>query len=217
MAFRHTSQHIVGSLFVLAVGLGLSAAVTAQDAAAPMTLASARVSLSGTSNVHAYTASTSAVRVTRLQVAKEAIGANFWDGVVKPGAIEAFEIAIAAATLTSPREGLDKNMHKALKVAEHPDITFRLLRLEPGAGAQGALRGAGLLRIAGVEREVALDLTTERKEGALGVRGTLPLLMTDYGIKPPVAMLGMLKTDPKVTVSFETVLALPASPTSTIH
>jgi len=217
MAFRHTSQHIVGSLFVLAVGLGLSAAVTAQDAAAPMTLASARVSLSGTSNVHAYTASTSAVRVTRLQVAKEAIGANFWDGVVKPGAIEAFEIAISAATLTSPREGLDKNMHKALKVAEHPDITFRLLRLEPGAGAQGALRGAGLLRIAGVEREVALDLTTERKEGALAVRGTLPLLMTDYGIKPPVAMLGMLKTDPKVTVSFETVLALPASPTSTIH
>ena len=218
MAFRHTSQHIVGSLFVLAVGLGLSAAVTAQDAAAPMTLASARVSLSGTSNVHAYTASTSAVRVTRLQVAKEAIGANFWDGVVKPGAIEAFEIAIAAATLTSPREGLDKNMHKALKVAEHPDITFRLLRLEPGAAAQGALRGAGLLRIAGVEREVALDLTTERKEGTLAVRGTLPLLMTDYGIKPPVAMLGMLKTDPKVTVSFETLLALPASPTtSTIH
>jgi polyisoprenoid-binding protein YceI len=209
MAFRHTSQHIVGSLFVLAVGLGLSAAVTAQDAAAPMTLASARVSLSGTSNVHAYTASTSAVRVTRLQVAKEAIGANFWDGVVKPGAIEAFEIAIAAATLTSPREGLDKNMHKALKVAEHPDITFRLLRLEPGAGAQGALRGAGLLRIAGVEREVALDLTTERKEGALAVRGTLPLLMTDYGIKPPTAMLGMLTTDPKVTVSFETVLAVP--------
>jgi polyisoprenoid-binding protein YceI len=217
MAFRHTSQHIVGSLFVLAVGLGLSAAVTAQDAAAPMTLASARVSLSGTSNVHAYTASTSAVRVTRLQVAKEAIGANFWDGVVKPGAIEAFEIAIAAATLTSPREGLDKNMHKALKVAEHPDITFRLLRLEPGAGAQGALRGAGVLRIAGVEREVALDLTTERKEGALVVRGTLPLLMTDYGIKPPVAMLGMLKTDPKVTVSFETVLAPPPAATSTIH
>ena len=217
MAFRHTSQHIVGSLFVLAVGLGLSAAVTAQDAAAPMTLASARVSLSGTSNVHAYTASTSAVRVTRLQVAKEAIGANFWDGVVKPGAIEAFEIAISAATLTSPREGLDKNMHKALKVAEHPDITFRLLRLEPGAGAQGALRGAGLLRIAGVEREVALDLTTERKEGALAVRGTLPLLMTDYGIKPPVAMLGMLKTDPKVTVSVEAVLAPPPSPTSTIH
>jgi hypothetical protein len=33
--------------------------------------------------------------------------------------------------------------------------------------------------------------------------------MTDYGIKPPTAMLGMLKTDPKVTVTFETVLTTP--------
>ena len=30
--------------------------------------------------------------------------------------------------------------------------------------------------------------------------------MTDFGITPPKAMLGMLKTDPKVTVTFETVL-----------
>jgi hypothetical protein len=35
------------------------------------------------------------------------------------------------------------------------------------------------------------------------------LLMTDFGITPPVALLGMLKTDPKVTVSFETVLTVP--------
>ncbi len=33
--------------------------------------------------------------------------------------------------------------------------------------------------------------------------------MTDFGIAPPKAMLGMLKTDSKVTVSFETVLSVP--------
>ena len=41
------------------------------------------------------------------------------------------EIAIRAATLTSPKGDLDKNMHKALKVEQFPDITFRLLRVEP--------------------------------------------------------------------------------------
>jgi hypothetical protein len=56
---------------------------------------------------------------------------------------------------------------------------------------------------------VVLMLKTERRDGALVVKGQLPILMTDYGIKPPTAMLGMLKTDPKVTVSFETVLAVP--------
>jgi len=59
------------------------------------------------------------------------------------------------------------------------------------------------------EREVVLDLTTVRHDATLTVKGTLDLLMTDYGIKPPTAMLGMLKTEPKVTVTFETVLAVP--------
>jgi hypothetical protein len=41
------------------------------------------------------------------------------------------------------------------------------------------------------------------------VNGAVTLLMTDYGVTPPKAMLGMLKTDPKVTVTFETVLTIP--------
>jgi polyisoprenoid-binding protein YceI len=63
------------------------------------------------------------------------------------------------------------------------------------------------LTISGVEREVTFDLKTELKDAALIVTGAVPLVMTDYGIKPPKAMLGMLKTDPKVTVTFEIALA----------
>jgi polyisoprenoid-binding protein YceI len=100
-------------------------------------------------------------------------------------------------------------MHNALQVKEHPEIVFRLLRLEPRSGAAGALRGIGVLQIAGVEREVALDITTERKDATLSVQGHVQFLMTDFGIKPPTAMLGMLKTDPKVKVTFETVLTIP--------
>ena len=67
-----------------------------------------------------------------------------------------------------------------------------------------------MLKIAGVEREVALDLKTDRNGlDAHRAPANVQLLMTDYGITPPKAMLGMLKTDPKVTVTFETVLAVP--------
>ena len=59
------------------------------------------------------------------------------------------------------------------------------------------------------EREVALVITTKRTGATLTVQGRLDLLMTDYGITPPKALMGMLKTDPKVTVTFETVLAIP--------
>ena len=208
MAFRHSARMaLVGAVASALYMAALSA--TAQEAGpTPLTLGSARVSIAGTSNIHEYTASTTAVRVTNVQLSNAVVGPTFWDEIVKPGALQAFEIAIPAVTLSSPKEGLDKNMHKALKVNEHADITFRLKRLEPRPGAR-ALRAVGVLQIAGVEREVALDMTAVRHDSGLAVQGRLQLLMTDFGITPPKAMLGMLKTDPKVTVSFETLLSVP--------
>jgi polyisoprenoid-binding protein YceI len=209
MTNRRTSLTALGC--ALAIGLYAAAPTTAtgQEAApSPLRLMSSRVSLAGTSNIHAYTASSTAARVVRFKVSSGVFGEHVWEEILKPGALEAFEISIPAATLSSPKEGLDKNMHKALKVTEHPDITFRLSRLE-GADASGAMRGVGILKIVGVEREVVLTLKTQRTDGNLTVTGEVPLLMTDFGITPPKAMLGMLKTDPKVTITFETVLGIP--------
>jgi polyisoprenoid-binding protein YceI len=202
----------IGVRVVLASAVAVTISVIGgalAGAQAPLTIDSARITISGTSNIHAYTASTTTVRVTRAQLAGAVEGPDFWSYALRPGSLGMFEVSIPAETLTSPREGLDTNMHKALQVSEHPDIVFRLLRFEPGTGSAGSLRGIGVLKIAGVVREVALDITTERKNSTLCVRGQVTLLMTDFGIKPPVAMLGMLKTDPKVTVTFETVLAIP--------
>jgi polyisoprenoid-binding protein YceI len=193
-----------------AIALTLWAASAAAFAGGqtPLAIDSARITISGTSNIHAYTASTTTVRVMRAEVAAALEGPDFSANLLKPGAVEAFEVAIPAATLTSPREGLDKNMHNALQIKLHPDIVFRLLRIEPRSGTAG-VRGIGVLQIAGVDREIALDITAERNDSSLNVQGRVQLLMTDFGIKPPTAMLGMLKTDPKVTVTFETVVTVP--------
>jgi hypothetical protein len=183
----------------------MNAGASAQGA--PLAMGTARVTIAGSSNIHAYSAWTDTVRVIRVQLAASSTPDSFWDDIVKPGALTAFEVAIPAATLTSRDAGLDKNMYRALKVDSHRDITFALARFE--RAPTGALMAVGVLRIAGVEREVVLPLTTERRDAGLVVRGRLTLLMTDYGIQPPTAMLGMLKTEPKVTVTFETVLSVP--------
>jgi polyisoprenoid-binding protein YceI len=206
MLRRHVRSTLLTGL-ALAAGFGAVAAAGAQGPR-PLAIDTARITIAGTSNIHAYTASTAVVRVTRASLSGAAAGITLWEGVTRPGAVEAFEVTIPAGQLTSPKEGLDKNMHKALKVQEHPDITFRLTSLEAGTSA-AAMKAHGVLRIAGVERNVVLDLTTERREATFIAKGKLDLLMTDYGIKPPTAMLGMLKTDPRVTVTFETVLAVP--------
>ena len=190
----------------MAIGLVASSPIDAhaQDASSPLTLASAKVSLAGTSNIHEFTASSTEVRLTRLALANGLSGAGLLAAVLNPGAVEAFEIAIRSTSLSSPREGIDKNMHKALKATEFKDITFRLLRLE----AKPALRAIGMLKIAGVEREIAFDLKTAASAAALTITGEMPIVMTDYGIPAPKAMMGMLKVDPKVVVKFETTLAI---------
>lgn len=205
------TRQISISVLTCAMAFGLVATLpirsAAQDTSSPLTLASAKVSLAGTSNIHEFTASTTDVRVTRLALANGVSGAGLLTAVLNPGGVEAFEIAIRTASLSSPKEGIDKNMHKALKATEFKDIAFRLVRLE----AKPGLRAVGLLKIAGVEKEIAMDLKTVATATALTITGEVPLLMTDYGIAPPKAMLGMLKTDPKITVTFEVVLAAPAT------
>jgi polyisoprenoid-binding protein YceI len=206
MNCRQVVRFVLAAIAVTVVAAtGQTTAYTSDLSTGPLTLASARVSIAGTSNIHAFTASTTEVRLLGVTLAGD-LTPTLWEGIVKPGAMESFEVAIAAKTLSSPRDGLDKNMHKALKVSEYPDITFSLRRLDAQPSAPEAGRAQGLLKIAGVEREVAFDITTHQTRAALTVRGEVPLLMTDYGITPPKAMLGMLKTDPKVTVTFEVSL-----------
>ena len=191
----------IGSIAIALLALTPAAA---QDQA-PLRLLAARVSIAGTSNIHPFTASTTDVRMSRLVLAPA--DGDRLQAAAKAGGVEAFEIVIPAASLTSPKEGLDKNMHKALKTGEHKDITFKLLRLEPAAA--NTLKAVGLLKVAGVEREVSLNLKVAVNASTITVMGEVVLLMTDFGITPPKAMLGMLKTDPKITVTFETVLAAP--------
>jgi polyisoprenoid-binding protein YceI len=193
-----------GAAAAVAAGMLLVAPSAAQNT--PLAIGSARLTIAGTSNIHDYSASTSTVRVTRAQIGTLPAG-ELLEHALKPGVVEAFEVAIPVKSLVSEKDGLDKNMHKALKADEHPEITFKLLRFENRPAPATGLRAIGVLRVAGVDRQVAIDITTERQDAALVVKGTLALLMTDFGIAPPKAMMGMLKTDPKVTITFEIAVA----------
>ena len=94
------ARSLVRSTFFtsLALATGLGGGVAAgPQADRPLTIDTARITIAGTSNIHAYTASTTAVRVTRVALGSGVAGPAFWDAIVKPGGLEAFEIAIPAA------------------------------------------------------------------------------------------------------------------------
>jgi hypothetical protein len=117
------------------------------------------VSIEGTSNIHGYTASSTALTIAALDV--DAADEDVLGRALEPNAIRAVEVVIPTTSLTSPRDGIDKNMHKALKATEHPDIRFRLRSLDAAA-----VTATGQLAIAGVEK----DVIPERPGKAAGCR-----------------------------------------------
>jgi hypothetical protein len=204
--FRSTRK-ILGWTLTAALAIATAGTVYALQNHS-LALASSKVTIIGSSNIHKWNAASTKVLIKNAKLAVNLTDAGFLTAIVKPGALQAFEISVPVLTLKSDKDGLDKNMYKALKADKHADITFRATRLVPGT-VEGTMRATGILTIVGVAKEVTFDINAQMNGALLTIKGSVPILMTDYGIEPPKAMLGMVKADPKVTVTFEAVLTVP--------
>jgi polyisoprenoid-binding protein YceI len=187
------------------------ASAEAQEVAAtrsPLTVSSVTVTIEGTSKRDPFLASTKTVRFTRVQLA-EPQSADPLHQALRPGGLEALDVTIPVMTLTSPDKGVDEHIHRSLKADLYPDIRFQLRSIvnRPDEGAFGRLTAHGTLTIAGVGRAVALDITVVPAGRSLLVDGSTEVLMTDFGVKPPTGLLGLLKTDPLIRVRFYLVVA----------
>ena len=121
--------------------------------------------------MHPYVVSTKALKVG----AAIATAADL-KGLLQPGALQGFELQIPVNTFTSDKDGLTKQMFKAMKADKHPTITFRLngYTVEPAA-AGVTVKPTGTLTVAGVEKPI--DMVLDVKEvgrRAAGARNARP-------------------------------------------
>jgi polyisoprenoid-binding protein YceI len=126
--------------------------------------------------------------------------------VAAPSAVKKVEVRIPVKALHCNHGGMDGNVYKALKADQAPEISYIMATLEavPGANDTMTLKTVGTLTIAGRENKVSMDVETTRlPDGTLKAKGLLPVKMTDYGIEPPTAIFGRLKTGDEVKVGFE--------------
>jgi polyisoprenoid-binding protein YceI len=121
--------------------------------------------------------------------------------------LKTVDVVIPVKSLSCGNSGLEKNMLKALKADKYPEIRYQLSTYQIAGAATDngvALQAAGTLTIAGQQKSIDMLVKTDRgSDGNATATGTQSLLMTDFGIKPPVFMLGTLKTGNKITVSFK--------------
>ena len=121
--------------------------------------------------------------------------------------ITQLKVSMAANSLKSGKGAMmDKNTCKALKADEYPQIVYELLSAKVLPG--GKLSTAGKLTIAGVSKEVKMEVSyLVTQAGKVTVKGALPILLTEYKIDPPTAMMGTIKTGEEVKVVFHAVFS----------
>lgn len=164
----------------------------------PVSNPGSSLTLRGTSNVHDWKAEANRFRGYIFVIKEE----NTLKGVEK------LEFRVFTESLKSEKDKLTANMHEALKTGEYPFITYNLDNVkELSCSSQNSctLKTTGSLTVSGVTKKIDLFFDVSHSKDEIILTGKTNLLMTDFNIEPPTALLGLLKTDNEVTVDFKAV------------
>lgn len=117
--------------------------------------------------------------------------------------ISKVEFSTPVSGLKSGKNIMDNKAHDALKEKKFPEIKFALNKNNNVNISASKVSLTGLLTMAGKSKEVKLtaDLNVENQQKFL-VSGSVPIKMSDFGIDPPTAMMGAMKTGDEVVVKF---------------
>jgi hypothetical protein len=124
-----------------------------------------------------------------------------------PSRVERAVVRVPVAGIECGIGRMNENLRTALRAGEHPEIRFEVTQAHfVSAGTRGRLQlsATGMLTVAGVTRNLALEVAgSDTGDGALRIRGQVAIRMTEFGIAPPTAMLGLIRTKDDVTIRFD--------------
>lgn len=194
---------ILRNLAVALSALALATTAAAQELTRVNANADSKLWIDGTSNLHGWTC-----RAEKLDAAidLDRLGASQLM-VSPPKALKRVEVKVPVRSLKCGHGAMDDNLYKALNADASPDVSYIMARFEavPGDAKDSfTLKTVGTLTINGKENPLAMDVVATRlPDGTVKAVGVVPIKMTDYGIKPPTAIFGRLKTGDEVKVNFE--------------
>ena len=173
---------MISTLFVFIVQFGFAQKTFQLDAKPDL-------KVSGTSTLHDWDMPSSTA--TGNMVATEAGG--------KLTEIKSLNITMPAESIKSGKKAMDNKAYEALKTNKNKNVVFTL-RSASKSGDTWTLTGT--FNIAGTTKQVSLRAKEIASGGVYGLSGTYSFKLTDYGITPPTAMMGTVKTGDEVKISF---------------
>ncbi len=207
---------LMGSMNALLLMILLSSSIVQAEtrripSAAPFEIVSApgaRLKIEGDSTVRKFSATGKPVTVRgKASLSPETSKSP---GVKAPWVPIEVEFTLPVMSLSSGERTLDKHMHEALKAEKFPVIHMMLSHFELPTGEVGQVmqvKAIGVLTVAGVTRPLALEPSVTIDQSKVTIHGKKRVFMTDFGITPPVLMMGTLKTRNEIDVSYDVELS----------
>jgi polyisoprenoid-binding protein YceI len=201
-----TRKRFAAALIAALMLTTTAAAQTARVAVSP----ESKLWIDGTSNLHAWTC-----RAEKLDASIEldAAAAAQLDAA-PPKSLRKVEVKVAVRSLKCGHGAMDNNLYKALNADATSEVSYILASFDAVPGEMKdsfTLKTVGTLTVAGKENKVTMEVVATRMpDGTVRATGVVPIKMSDYGIKPPTAIFGRLKTGDDVKVNFDLTIGAKA-------
>jgi len=157
-----------------------------------------KISVHGTSTLHEWTAKAQKVSDYPEKIKLDPVVGS---------QIEGFGFSVGSKSLDGGRgSSMNNKISKALLADTHEQITYvQKGSAEVMAKEDGSmyLISNGVLTLAGVEKEISVEVSFVEEDGTLSLTAVKDFAMSDFNIEPPSAMFGQIKTNDDISIQFE--------------
>ena len=121
-----------------------------------------------------------------------------------PGHFKTMELSIPVEDIDSDSRRLTRNLQGYLKIDEHPTITFNMSEVESVTveANEATIIAKGIVNAAGVDHETTMNVTATLNDGTITFSGSQDLLMTDFNIDPPTAVMGTIRARDEISIIY---------------
>ena len=164
-----------------------------------------RLWIEGTTNVSRFTCTATDVD------AKIEVELGFREAADFPRYLRSVQVTVPVTGLRCGNARMDADLRRALGADDATGVAYIMASFDAlcGQKIEGyTVHTAGTLMLAGRENELEMDVSARHVEaGGIEAVGEVPIRMTDYGITPPRAMLGVVRARDRVVVKFDLTLS----------
>lgn len=186
----------------LACALFGSLGMTAMAAPSVELSSDSKIGFDGTSTLHPFHAYTSNLKLKGVLGGEK--GGKDWARRV---ILTALDFSFPIKTLKSGDGLLDSNLYKCIDTDKHPNVQFvsQSCKMKISDAGDVEVTAEGTLEMNGAAREILVKAEGKLEGNRFRLKGKKQLSLVEYGIKPPVLMMGAIRVGDEITVQFDLV------------